>query len=297
MESYVSIIVPHFNRIHYLKQLIESVHKYADLPFELIIHDDASIDGSTEELWKLKDKISTLIVNTNTGRNVGLPVSTNRLVKLASSDNIIFLNNDCVFVSPCLNDIVNIINRPYVGYLHLTEAINLNKYNEVKFKLNGIRSGSAIAFRRYIYDKVEGWNEFVYSEVSDSFFMTNIIKHGYFALSAYYKELAVNLATRKQGTMGSTGYDCCYPKIFNLKGSFDKYCKLNEVVCSNISNTLKKTPGEIGNLDYWDDYLKKLLETKRGSNKAYTVDWEVAKLHGHDKWKDLIMNDDILVKE
>lgn len=291
MEKYVSIIVPYFNRVHYLKELIDSVHKYADMPFQLIVHDDASVDGSTPEVFNMRDKMSTLILNI--GHNLGISVSTNRLVNMATSEYIIFLNDDCVLVSSCLNNIVDILSRPYIGYLHLTQALDPNiDIKEPKFALTGIRSGSALAFRKDVWKEIGGWNEKVFSGMSDIAFMISIIKQGYFAATPYGKEYIVNLSYTRKGnsdsSMCASGYDCSHPKIFNLQEQYyDRYCKSREEYCNKITNSFRDVYAGICNFDYWCDYMVKLLSPKNGER----IDWEIAKIHGHDKWKEHVTND------
>lgn len=299
METYVSIIVPYFNRIHYLKELIESVHKYADMPYQLIVHDDASVDNSTPEVFNMRENMSTII--TNIGHNLGLCASMNRLVKTSTSEYIVYLCDDCALVSNCLKDIVNIISKPYVGYLHLTGATSpeLN-LKDTKFQVSGIKSGSALAFRRSVFDEVGGWREDVFTGASDVTFMTSILKKGYFATVPYGKEYVDNLSyIRHRNTDSSicmSGYDCSYPKIFNLKEkTYDAWCKMREAECNVITNSYNNIPAGITNLGYWNEYINKLLYTKHGNTNVERIDWESGKPHNHDRWKDLVINDNMLI--
>lgn len=298
MEKYVSIVVPYFNRPHYLRELIDSVHKYADIPFELIVHDDASVDGSTPEIFNMRDKMSSLIINQ--GHNLGISASVNRLVNIASSNYIIFLNDDCVFVNSCLNNIYEILSRPYVGYLHITQSSDPNiNLQETRFGLTGIKSGSALAFRKNVWNDIGGWDETAFSGASDVAFMTAVFRHGYFAATPYGKEYVVNISHTRKGNSDSSmcmsGFDCSYHKIFNLKeNNYDRYCKIREEECNRITNSFNKVPAGMSNLNYWHEYMTKLLYTKPGNTITERIDWDVAKMHGHDKWKDHIMNDSIL---
>lgn len=298
MEKYVSIIVPYFNRPHYLRELIDSVHKYADMPFELIVHDDASVDGSTPEVFNMRDKMSSLIINN--GHNLGISASTNILVNMASSDYIIFLNDDCAFVNYCLNNILDILSRPYIGYLHLTGATNPDiNIGEPKITLVGIQSGSALAFRKSVWKEIGGWNKDIPSGSSDVAFMTTVFKNGYFAATPYGKQYVINLSYARKGnsdsSMTMSGYDCSYHKIFNLKEkSYDEYCKMKETNCGIVRSWFEKAPEGMVNLSYWCEYTTKLLYTKPGNTIAERIDWEIAKGHGHDRWRDQIGSDNIL---
>lgn len=299
METFVSIVVPYFNRVEYLKELIESAHKYADMPFQLIVHDDASVDGSTPDVFNLRDKISTLIINS--GHNVGLPASVNRLVSLAASEYIIFLNCDCTFVSKCFKDIINILSKPYIGFTHLVNTINPDlNLTETKFSLVGLQSGSALAFRKSVWKEVGGWSENVHSGASDVAFVQSIFSKGYFGVTPYGKRYLSNLSyervQNKDSSMGMSGYDCSYPKIFNLENDYDRYCKVREEECNRYANSLINVPGSITNMGYWCEYMNKVLSTKPGNTVSEKIDWEVAKLHNHDIWKDEILKDKDMIK-
>lgn len=298
MERFISIIVPYFNRPHYLRELIDSVHKFADIPFELIVHDDASVDGSTPDIFNMRDKISTLIINS--GHNLGIAISTNRLVNMASSEYIIFLNDDCAFVSKCLNNVCEILSRPYIGYLSLIEprSPELNM-TEPKFVLGGIKNGSVIAFRKSVWKEIGGWPEYVFSGASDVTFMASILKKGYFGSTPYGKEYVINMSVARfkssDTSMCMSGYDCSYPKIFNLReDSYDSYCKRRERECNRITNSFNNIPEGLTNLDYWTEYMTKLLSSKQGDTPSEKIDWEIAKRHGQDKWKDIITSDNAL---
>ena len=67
---------------------LESLIKYSTLPYELIVIDNASTDGSAELFEKAG---ATVIRNT---KNFSYPVSQNQGIKAAKSDLFFFLNND-----------------------------------------------------------------------------------------------------------------------------------------------------------------------------------------------------------
>lgn len=295
MEKYVSIIVPYFNRPHYLRELIDSVHKFADMPFELIVHDDASVDNSTSEIFNLRDRMSSLIINN--GHNIGLSASVNRLVNMASSDYIIFLNCDCAFINPCFKNIFEILSRPYIGFVHIINSINPYEPNiqDTKFSLVGIQSGSALAFRKNVWREVGGWSN-VHSGAADVAFIFSIFSRGYFGATPFGKKYASNLSYERvqsqDSSMGMSGFDCSYPKIFGLS-NYDRECQIREQEYHSYADSpsLRTGPGGFTNIDYWHYYIMKLLFTKQGENAVDRIDWDAAKIHGHDRWKDDILKD------
>jgi len=90
---FLSVVVPHFCRIGYLKRALDSLARHADMPFEVIVHDDASSDADREELFGLSDQISITLFNN--GHNMGLNEAVNRCVEMASSKYILFICDDC----------------------------------------------------------------------------------------------------------------------------------------------------------------------------------------------------------
>ena len=57
---FLSVIIPGYNRFSYLKELVDSIHAKADYPFELLIHDDNSKDGTKNFSHSLTTKLVQL---------------------------------------------------------------------------------------------------------------------------------------------------------------------------------------------------------------------------------------------
>ncbi len=53
--AFISIIIPTYNRSASLLRAIDSVHKNSESDIEIIVVDDGSNDGTTEEVKKLSD--------------------------------------------------------------------------------------------------------------------------------------------------------------------------------------------------------------------------------------------------
>lgn len=145
-SDYISVVIPAFNRYEYLEEVIKSVYEYADYPFELIVHDDASNPEVSDKIYSnLRQYISTYILNPNVGWNMGLAMSVDRCVSLATSNYILMLNADCKVIAPCFKDIVNCLSVPFVGYITPHEDNDFNYWYEnknTKFILNnGVGGG------------------------------------------------------------------------------------------------------------------------------------------------------------
>jgi teichuronic acid biosynthesis glycosyltransferase TuaG len=98
-EVVVSIIMPTYNAGHYLDQAVESVLKQTFSNWQLIIVDDASIDGSTQSIenkYTNDNRIHILRMRRNHGaafcRNKALLHSTGRYIAFLDSDDIWYPN-------------------------------------------------------------------------------------------------------------------------------------------------------------------------------------------------------------
>lgn len=59
-QRLVSIILPAYNQLEYTQKCLESIFKYTDAPFELIIIDNGSTDGTLRYLGELKEGRATV---------------------------------------------------------------------------------------------------------------------------------------------------------------------------------------------------------------------------------------------
>src|SRR5438093_2669511 len=89
----VSLVIPVYNQVHYTKQCVASITRWTDLPYELVIVDNASTDGTGEFLSSLESKVIT------NPSNVGCAKAWNQGV-LASQGKVIGILNNDIVVTP-----------------------------------------------------------------------------------------------------------------------------------------------------------------------------------------------------
>ncbi|WP_018649206.1 MULTISPECIES: glycosyltransferase [unclassified Thioalkalivibrio] len=91
----VSIVVPSYGCLDYLKVCVEAVHRFTESPFELIVVDNASADDVRDYLrGQAEAGRLRLIQNDN---NLGFTYAVNQGIELAAPENdVILLNNDAV---------------------------------------------------------------------------------------------------------------------------------------------------------------------------------------------------------
>lgn len=131
-DRYASLCVLSYNRPEFLRRCIETIHEHADAPFELIVHDDGSLDPRIPSLLDRlynEGKISLLMRNAP-GRNEGQGVALNRMFNAASGDPIIKIDHDVIFQPGWLARVNEILDgnqravyqeksQPWIGLLGL----------------------------------------------------------------------------------------------------------------------------------------------------------------------------------
>jgi GT2 family glycosyltransferase/glycosyltransferase involved in cell wall biosynthesis len=92
----VSIVVVSYNNLEMSRQCLESIYDRTTWPnFEVIVVDNASIDGTPEFLKASEKTYSRLSVILNDS-NVGFAAANNRALEKASGDYVVLLNNDTI---------------------------------------------------------------------------------------------------------------------------------------------------------------------------------------------------------
>lgn len=92
----ISIITAIYNQLDMNKLFWLYLKKYSDLPFELIVIDNCSTDGSREFFQSLSTQNVTVIANEE---NYSYPHCQNQGISIAKYEYLVFLNND-LLVSP-----------------------------------------------------------------------------------------------------------------------------------------------------------------------------------------------------
>ncbi len=196
MKSFpkVSIIIPNYNHVRYLKQRIASILSQDFQDFEIIILDDYSLDDSRELIatYSKHEKVKVCIFNSkNSGSTFkqwkkGISLAKGKYIWIAESDDycdssflsstIEILENDhSVGLVYCQSDIVGENNeylfneRAWFDKLDGNRWVNSFKNNGLEhvFKhmtdFNTIPNASAVLFRRELIDLKEIPTDFKYS--------------------------------------------------------------------------------------------------------------------------------------
>ncbi|MDP2805266.1 MAG: glycosyltransferase [Gallionellaceae bacterium] len=85
-----SIIIPSWNNLPFLKICVASISKYSMCNHEIIIHVNDGADGTLD--WVKSEGLKY----SHSQKNIGVCMSVNHLVSLASHDWVLYLNDDMV---------------------------------------------------------------------------------------------------------------------------------------------------------------------------------------------------------
>ncbi|QDT40357.1 SPBc2 prophage-derived glycosyltransferase SunS [Gimesia alba] len=107
-----SIIIVTHNQLPYTQQCIDSLRMRTDEPYELILVDNGSTDGTPDYFNSLAD--ADVILNSE---NLGFPAAVNQGIAAASGDNILLLNNDTLMTTGWLHRLL--------ARLHSSEDIGI----------------------------------------------------------------------------------------------------------------------------------------------------------------------------
>ena len=309
-DTFVSVIVMSYTRPQFLEGCLNSIHEHADMPVEIIVHDDASGRECEVEIFnKYRHLCSSLIFGSPDRFNMGLAASINRAVSLANSDYIILLNDDTKLLRPCLKITKQWLDVPYVGCVGISSSVpnfstanaiphnpnvgQLNVYsNGLAFQLAALPSGAGVfAFRRKLWEELGGFAT-AFTNHGDTVFHLACLNAGYFNASGIldFERLAINVDLTEyntsNGTAGKTPWDCSYPHLFNTGADMG--------VINRARNERTVIAGQKQYLASFKPALRfawyhELFE--RGFIGNGEINWKEFECLGIDRWKDTIETD------
>jgi GT2 family glycosyltransferase/2-polyprenyl-3-methyl-5-hydroxy-6-metoxy-1,4-benzoquinol methylase len=100
-----SIVIITYNQVEYTRQCLDSIRLLTDEPFELIVVDNGSTDGTLEFLRALSDV--RVIEN---GTNRGFPAAVNQGIAVAAGKQVLPLNNDVLVTTGWLGRILRALH-------------------------------------------------------------------------------------------------------------------------------------------------------------------------------------------
>ena len=103
-----SVCIANYNGIDVIGEAVKSVYEQdCEFPVDIIIHDDASTDGSVEFIRENFPGVNLI----TSKRNVGFCISNNRMVAQARGGYILLLNNDAILFADAIRTLYNQVAR------------------------------------------------------------------------------------------------------------------------------------------------------------------------------------------
>ena len=304
-DKFMSIVILSFSRPHRLKALLESIHQHADMPYEIIVTDDASQmagDHLPSEVFDCRKLTSTMIFNN--GVNMGFAASANKGTALANSDYILFMNDDTLMSGPSLKMIKEVLDKPYIGSFGPWQGENPPPPDKVQVSIAGtplqlgsLPSGSSIfAFRKQLWFDLGGFPQ-VYHNGGDIAFLHKMCMNGYFAArndvdldNVMFRNVDVEQGYQ-ESTFTRSRFDSSYPPVFGV-GNLDALNVGREKRIYDFSHAEYETEFGLHASDSWNKYF---ADAKLDGENNY--DWSKLGRFGQDDWKELVERELVGVKE
>ena len=183
MKPYFSIIVPVYNRIDEVSDLLESLTHQSDNDFEIILVEDGSTEPCKAVADQYADRLNLQYYHKS---NEGRSIARNYGIGRANGDYFVFVDSDCVLPPDYIeqlhfslrNDYSDCFGGPDAAHESFTDIQKAINYSMTSFlTTGGIRGGKVqlekfvprtfnMGFSRKVYEKVGGFRE-MFSEDID----------------------------------------------------------------------------------------------------------------------------------
>lgn len=274
----VSVIIPNYNHARYLWQRIESVLTQRLTNFELIILDDASVDGSVEIIKRFAStdsRISFYPSAKNSGSpfiqwNKGVRLAKAKLIWIAESDDTaspdflekmvnVHSENKDVSLSFCESNRMNDNGEITGSWKTFTDNFNIDVF-ESDFVMRGIDfiesflivknvipNASGVVFKKSIYNEVGGTDETLKTNSDWLTWLKLLLKHDV----AFVAEPLNNFRYHAASVIAKahTSNEGTYKEQYDLsmRRLFEKYCDGSNI---KLSKTILDTNRKYMSYDY-----------------------------------------------
>ncbi len=125
----ISVLIPMYNRKHYIQDCINSVLNQTFQDFEIIVRDDGSKDGSAEFVEKIysKEISEGKIKLFRNEQNRGEFITTNRLIADACGKYITILHSDDAYLPHALKHLHEVAEKTNADVVHSSYFFNSEK--------------------------------------------------------------------------------------------------------------------------------------------------------------------------
>ena len=108
-----SIIIPCSNQLEFTRLCIAALVRHTRLPWELIVVDNGSTDGTAAYRSGVRDVAAMPVTVISNSRNIGFPAAINQGLKAARGEYLVLLNNDAVVTDGWLSQFIALAEMPW----------------------------------------------------------------------------------------------------------------------------------------------------------------------------------------
>lgn len=123
-EVMLSILIVNFNGKDFLGPCFDSIRKHVTVPYEIIVVDNASHDGSVEHIREYYPEINLIASEVNFGFSAG----NNLAARSANGKYLLLLNNDTLLQGDLKNAVALLSSDPSIGVLGCRQVGKDNEY-------------------------------------------------------------------------------------------------------------------------------------------------------------------------
>ncbi len=105
-DALASIIIPCWNQLEYTRFCLPALVRHTRPPWELIVIDNGSTDGTGIYLAGVQDVAPVPVTVVSNAQNMGFPAAVNQGLKVARGDYLVLLNNDAVVTDGWLSQLI-----------------------------------------------------------------------------------------------------------------------------------------------------------------------------------------------
>ena len=106
LPGLASIVVPCWNQLEFTRQCIAALRGYTRPPWELIVIDNGSTDGTGAYLSGVQDAAAVPVTVVSNSTNRGFPAAINQGLQQARGEYLVLLNNDVVVTDAWLDQLI-----------------------------------------------------------------------------------------------------------------------------------------------------------------------------------------------